>query len=236
MEAAKVLAQMGSLALDLLEESLGDPSPGVRNAGIYAMYLLGPEAAPALESLKALLLNKAYNVDGVLFEVFGRIGQPSVPVLIEAMEGADAQGKTRILKALVPLRGHLAPHRNVFIAGLQHPDSTVKMESVNALMVAGFVDAKITSLLFPLLEDPDPKVRLTVLKQLNSRVPYAEPALEEIVNLLTDDLKEIREFAGFIIERIPLEMEGSKDILNSARHSEFAYVREVAEKRLAKKQ
>ena len=236
MESAKVLAQMGSIALDLLEESLGDPSPGVRNAGIYAMYLLGPEAAPALESLKEVLLNKAFNVDGVLFEVFGRIGEPSVPVLIEAMDEADAQDKARIFRALVPLRRHLLPHREVFIAELQHPDSTVKMESVNALMAAGFVDAKITSLLFPLLEDPDPKVRLTVLKQLNSRVPYAEPALEEIVNLLTDDLKEIREFAGFIIERIPLEMEGSKDILNSARHSEFAYVREVAEKRLAKKQ
>ncbi len=234
MESAKVLAQMGSLALDLLEESFGDPSPGVRNAGVYAMYLLGPEAAPALESLKELLLNKAYNVDGVLFEVFGRIGEPSVPVLIEAMDGADAQGKAGIFRALVPLRRHLLPHREVFIAELQHPDSTVKMESVNALMAAGFVDAQVTSLLFPLLEDPDPKVRLTVLKQLNSRVPYAEPALEEIVNLLTDDLKEIREFAGFIIERIPLEMEGSKDILNSARHSEFAYVREVSEKRLAK--
>lgn len=233
MEASKVLAQMGPATLGLLEESLGDPSPGVRNAGIYALYLLGPEAAPALESLKKVLLNKAFNVDGLLFEVFGRIGEPSVPVLIDAMDGADAQGKSRILRALVPLRRHLLPYRNVFITELQHPDPTVKMEAVNALMAAGFVDAQITSLLFPLLKDPDSKVRLTVLKQLNSWVPYAEPALEEILNLLTDDHKEIREMAGFIIERIPLEMDGSRDLLESARRSEFAFVREVAEKRLA---
>lgn len=233
MEASKVLAQMGPVSLGLLKESLGDPDPGVRNAGLYGMYLMGSEARPALEALKQLLLNQSFNVDGVLFEVFARIGQPSVPVLIEAMEGADALGKYRILRALVPLGRHLYAHQKLFIAELQHPDSAVKMESVKALMAAGFVDEKVTSLLFPLLKDPDPNVRLTVLRQLNSRVPYAEPVLADLVALLTDDHKEIRELAGHIIDRIPLKMGGSRDILDSARRSEFAYVREVAEKRLA---
>ena len=234
MEASKALAQMGAVSLGLLEESLENPDPGVRNAGIYGLYLLGPKAQPALKTLVELLLNPVVNVDGVLYEVFGRIGEPAVAELMEAMEGADAQRKYRILHALVPLGRHLYAHQKVFINELQHPDSTVRMASVNALMAAGFVDAKVTSLLFPLLKDPDPDVRLTVLRQLNSRVPYAEPVLADLVVLLTDDHKEIRELAGFIINRIPLEIEGSKDILESARQSEFAYVREVAERRLDK--
>lgn len=234
MEAAKGLAHMGPVSLGLLEESLGDPNPGVRNAGVYGMYLLGPEARPALETLIQLLLSKSFNVDGVLFEVFGRIGEPAVAALIEAMGGADAQGKSRILRALVPLGRQLHAHQNVFISALRNPDSEVRKEAANALMAAGFVDAKTMALLFPLLKDPDPGVRLAVLRLLNSKVPYAEPALADLVDLLTDDHKEIREMAGLIIDRIPLKLGGSKSVLDAARHSEFAYVREVAESRLSK--
>lgn len=233
MESVKSLAALGAPSLEVLEASMTDVSIGVRNAGLYGMYLLGPEARPALGSLKDLLINEDLNLDPLSFEIFWRIGPEAADTLGSALNTTNAVAKYRLLKAMIPLRRLIYPYRDQFIEGLKHTAPKVRSESARALISAGRVDAKVAALLFPLLRDDAVEVRLTAVQLLNQRVPFAEPAMPELLLLLEDEEKEIRRIAGFMLERMILKTSASRQALESALNSENIYVREVAGKALA---
>ena len=232
MESAKSLVALKEASLPILEEAIVDADIGVRNAAIYGMYLLGPEAKPALESLKNLLINEDLSLDPLCFEVFWRIGPESAHTLGQALNTTNAVAKYRLLKAMVPLRRHIYPYQNEFISGLKHADSKVRIESARALMVAGRVYADVVAMLFPLLRDDETEVRLAIVKLLNQRVPFTEPVIQDLLLLLEDDEQEIRRVAASILERMNPQSSDSKKALKDALQSENAYVREVAAKAL----
>ena len=191
---------------------------------------MGPEAQPALESIKNLLINEDLNLDPLCFEVFCRIGPEAAHVLGKALSTTNAVAKYRLLKAMVPLRRSIYPYRQMFMEGLEHPDPKVRSESARALIAAGSVHAKVAALLFPLLEDDAPEVRLTALQLLNGLVGFAEPVIPVLLGLLEDDDKEIRRIAGSVLERLSPSTRESKQALEAALISENIFVREVAEK------
>ena len=233
MESVKSLAALGAHSLQILEPALMDKRSGVRNASLYGVYLLGPEASPALESLKNLLINEDLSLDPLSFEVFQRVGPEAAEVLGNALNTTNVVKRFRLLKAIVSLGNSIYPYRDHFIAGLKHPSSKIRSESARALMAGGQVHAEVAALLFPLLKDEEVEVRLSVVQLLNQRVPFTEPAIRDLLLLLEDDEKEIRRMAGFMLERLTPKASASKEALREALKSENIFVREVAARALA---
>jgi HEAT repeat protein len=232
MESVKSLATLGPASLPILEPALTDSAIGFVMP-LSMACILGPEAKPALESLKDLLINEDFSTDPLNYEVFWRVGPEAAEVLGQALDTANAVQQFRILKAMVSLRRYIYPYRDHFIAGLKHANPKVRSESARALMAAGRVFAEVAALLFPLLKDEESEVRLTALQLLNQRVNFTEPAIPEFLLLLEDDEKEIRRIAGTILERLTPKTTDSKEALKDALNSENIFVREVAAKALA---
>lgn len=142
------------LARDLHDEDLG-----VRVRAAEVLATLGPDAAPAVPDLLAL----ARDADPRLREPAERAirgaGEAAIPPLLEALAGEDWRDRAPAVKALAELG---KPAKEAVVALLEDPAR--RAGALEFLEQARLPEGFDPACLLPLLEDPEPAVRLAAVR------------------------------------------------------------------------
>ena len=112
IDVVKVLAKIGELALPLVEEALKDENIDVRIEAVGALVKIGKPARSLLESKGLPVLKEAleeytgsiwYESRVKIVKLLGKIGEPAIPLLKEAMKDKALEVRVVAIEALVKL-------------------------------------------------------------------------------------------------------------------------------------
>jgi HEAT repeat protein len=194
-------------AISVLVQTLGDPSPRVRESAAGGLAGHGPDAAAAIPHL----LKRVHDPDrGARASVLGAIGfiatpgvqsNPEVvPALTLALEDTDMDVRLMAADALVKL-GEFRPIASVMVSTMAEPDFRGRAKAI-----LGKVGSN-TKFLMPgfsaSVSDRDPRRREAALQLL---IDYGSPAAVKsaLRRALGDDDKAIRQWAGSTMDRLGL--------------------------------
>jgi HEAT repeat protein len=166
----RAISAVGEKGLDRIIRALGDRREAVRQTALYALFELGPEAAPAVPAVIEML-----NKEPLAPQVLGAIGpkaKAAVPHLIRHLE-KDDWANPRSVRVIM----HHSPSADALAAigpaalpalldGLKHENDLVKAGCMVAL---ARMDAKADvplSAIQPLTHDNNPIVRTHAMRAL----------------------------------------------------------------------
>jgi HEAT repeat protein len=163
-------------------DDLGAKDLGVRWYATYALGRIGPDAAPAIASLQAILANLEEHeyVRGGAAWALGRMGEkaaPAVPLLVRTLSSKHVSVRRNAAAAL----GNVAAARQSFSSPVAREKLGVHESSPGGPL--GSQTAPAVSALLRLLDDEDPAVRVAAAAALwrIERHPRATAVLEAML-------------------------------------------------------
>jgi len=170
-EAALALSKIDPSAegvVPALAQALTDTNYAVRNSVAQALGGCGSAAKDAIPALETALADRKKEVRYSAAEALGRIGENSVPVLIQAFENGDAWTRKYAARALGDAARESGSVQAVdaLIKGLQDNNAEVRREAVLSLALIESKAGKAASSLKEALGDADYIVRYAAEKAL----------------------------------------------------------------------
>src|SRR5260370_25016376 len=98
MAVVQSLWRHGTKGLPLLIEALKDKNDGIRQNAIWVLHRVQGDLKDAMPTLKTLLKSDNANIRQGVISILGRIGEPALPDLIEAL--GDSQESVRWTAAM----------------------------------------------------------------------------------------------------------------------------------------
>lgn len=218
----KALIKLGKDHISLLVPAMKDSDENVRNGAKAALVGIGPKVIPHVQPAV-----KPADLRGAACEVLIKLGEPSVPALVDLLDeddqdvrmaAADALGKIgsrRATPALLKSTRDIAAVRRIaisslcticdpratdlFIEVLTHTrdDGEVRARAARALSVVG--GPKAIATLTASLGDYDLKVRTSVITGLQR---IGSPAVDAVVAAMSGGSKEVRRAGAEVLEKI----------------------------------
>ncbi len=184
-QAARTLAQIGPAAVPALIKALADAAPPVRRRALWALAVIGPDAAAAVEPVSDFLEDKDAQVRTLAALALAEIGpesRPAVPRLAKLLRDPDPEARAWAAVALHEIGPEMIEH---LLAALKEPDLPVRLSAVQAL--PRFRDAnEAVQALADALRDPDASVRTTAAAALVQLGPEAKAALPGLLACLKE--------------------------------------------------
>jgi HEAT repeat protein len=188
-QAARSLAQIGWPAVPELIKALDDPSAVVKARALWAIAVIGPDAAEALPALAAALQDKDAKLRGLAAQALAELGpaaRPAIPALVRALEDADPQVRLLAAEALHEIGEETVEH---LLEAVRHKDAAIRVTAVQSLVTFHESRPAVTALV-EALKDPDRKVRAAAAGALVRLGPTAKAAIAGLLeNLREDDLE-----------------------------------------------
>jgi hypothetical protein len=143
--------------IEALWYECGDERVQEKVRSIAAGRLGELKAVQALDALKQALEDPEYGTRLSASSALGAIGEPAVPILIDALKADDPWGVVFALGKMGPAATAAVPH---LVPLLRHQDWRIRIETIRTLRAIGPVGLKIKALLVAaLVADPDKLVR-----------------------------------------------------------------------------
>ena len=160
-----------------------------------AALALGFIGAPAVPALGALLQSDDDSVRTAALSALGQIGPPAHAVTADLKHLCAAAGpalRPAACAALIKISGDPAEALPILLQSLQHPDETVRKESIEHLGLLQARARPTLSALLPCLRDPAPAVRAACALALVRIDPQGAQITDALLPLLQDAEPEPR--------------------------------------------
>jgi HEAT repeat protein len=185
------IAAVGDAGVDRVIRALDDRREAVRETAMWALYYLGPKAAPAVDAVIGKL-NAGERLAAEVLTVIGPKAEAAVPHLIRRLEhdewarprsGLSLMHHSSCARALAAIGRPAMP---ALVAGLKHEDDLVRAGCVVALEEMDLKAMVPLSAIEPLCSDENPIIRGHAMKAL---VKHGLPKerLLPILNRLQED-------------------------------------------------
>jgi HEAT repeat protein len=164
----------------------------LRDTAALALGFIGAAAVPALS---ALLQSDDDPIKMAALSALGRIGPPARAVIADLKNLCTAAGpalQPAACAALIKISGDPAEALPMLLEGLQHPDETVRKESIEHLGLLQTLARPTLSPLLPCLQDPAPAVRAACALALVRIDPQGTQITDALLPLLQDAEPEPR--------------------------------------------
>jgi HEAT repeat protein len=190
--AAVAAGCVGQLCLEGVLRLLGDSRPETRRAACRALFYCPHKRA--IRPLAAMLRNPRSGAGRQAAEALAAIGRPAVPELIAAAQAGTMPAMLHAVGAMARVRDvRLVP---VLTRLCRHAKPNVRKAAVGALAGQPHPDALPAAV--ARLKDPEPEVRLEVLKLLKRR-SWAAGYTSQVTALLGDSSPDIRHQAAKVL-------------------------------------
>ncbi len=159
MAAAAALANIGMSAINPLITASRDNMPAVRQRAVYALGLIGPDAAPAIPDLLARLKDPDEQVRTSSAFSLSAIGPAALPAILDAVShqtGLVRQGAAKALAFGFPSRRRAVPP---LLEMLKDPDPASRAQAIQTLAAIAGSDASTIATLEASLNDSSASVR-----------------------------------------------------------------------------
>lgn len=232
--ALNLLAEMGSEgkpAIDAILKVLDDEDAEKRRAAFVSLAAMGPDAASAVPTLRAILKDpERGDSRAAAAYVLGKIGDPeSIALLKEVVSGShedDSKLPLAAVWALVTLDpGDPAVRKAappVLASALDSDDPLVRREAAAAIaLLGGAAEVAVPGLLKLAREDADATVQAECLHSLATLEVKSADALDVAIAALESNVSEVRNSATFLLGTMGADAAGSASALRAnTRHGE----------------
>lgn len=216
-KAAEALGRIGpeaKSAIPSLIQALKDEDRTVRNYAAMALGRIGPEAVSAVPALIELFRHEdEWHVRSTARVSLSEIGQPAIPVLIDALKDKDKRVRSDSAHALGRIGQIAVP---ALIEALKEEDAEFRKLAAFALSWMGAEAKKAVPVLIELLGNKDEKVRWHAIRSLGGIGPVAKGVVSALMKALRDENSEVRAIAASALGEIGPEAKAAVPALIDA--------------------
>lgn len=201
--AGQQLVAMGAAATPALLELLRKGNEtGRANAARLLGYICEPlkQVLPALE--RAFRADPDQEVRRIAGKALGDIGEPALPILVNALRNGDGAMCEVAAQALVDLGPKAAPAVPALIEVLRSETRLARASAADALGAIGPAAAPSVPGLIKALDDGDTLVRKRAAAAFGAFGPRSAPAIPNLIGSLRDTNPDVRAFAARSLGRI----------------------------------
>lgn len=178
-------------AVPQLIEALKDDDTRVRQCAASALGAIGPEAKAAVPHLAAMLPEEDCGSEAGY--ALGKIGEPALPALLEALKGEDGEARLHAAAALGDMGPKAKAAVPLLIARLMDSHEHMRFCVARVLGKIGPDARAAENPLRDALEDKDPKVRVAAMFALARINPeYTRTAVPALLAILRDKANPAR--------------------------------------------
>lgn len=204
--SASALGAIGAPAVPGLMKLLNDRNPNVRHAAAYALGIVGEPALPAAPALLqgACDTNLTPIIRESYVDSLGRIGHPSGPFLISAVQTNHGEPRRVAMKALSVSNSRRRATFPVLLEAMRDADPASRANAIEALSKFGLYETNTIAACTAALSDTNANVRAAAAKALGAtyfqRGSNAIPILAELQT--SDPDESVRTAAGEAIKKL----------------------------------
>jgi HEAT repeat protein len=170
-----------------------------------AMEKLGKIGEPAIPALTEALQDKNSLVGRSAAEVLEKIGPPAIPALTKGLKNSDPYVRIIAVSALGRIRAEAKTAMPLLVPALKDSEARVRSSAGSALGSIGAEAKTAVPQLIPLLKDSDANVRFTAASALGRIGAEAKTAVPQLIPLLKDFKAYVRGSAAFALGEIGAE-------------------------------
>jgi len=185
-EAADVMVKIGPPAIPVLLEALKETNGVVDAEAARALARMGAKAEPAIPILIVAMKRKNLKMVAVIIETLEKIGDASIPKLIEGLRDPEPRGREMCARALANFgpRAHEAVPRLVALLHNTKEDRMVRFWAAAALGEMGGHAVPAIPYLIEALDTMEVRDRSIVARSLGRMGPHAKPAIPRLVRMI----------------------------------------------------
>jgi len=203
--AVLALSRIGAPAIQGLTASLTSEDERIRIGAIEALGWMGPDARPAVGTLKAIFPQLSVETlmanHAALVKISG-LAAEGVPMLVTRLDHPDARIRRICLERLAELRETAAEAIGPMLICLKDSSGEVRAAAALALACIKAHGTEVVGALIPLLEDPHPPARTHAAIALSTMGASAQPALPSLEKLQADPDENVAATATAAIQLI----------------------------------
>ena len=182
----------GIEAAERLLPILSDGSPTMRRETARALRRMRVFSPAIASALLASLSDDERNIRRESERALGRLGEPVIPILRDALKTASPQAGPAILRALSDVGLAAVP---VVVDYLTHEDAEMRWEAADALGDMQARSPDVLAALLPLFDDPNERVRLEAIDTIGDTKATSTDLPQALGALLDDSSSEVRQRA-----------------------------------------
>jgi HEAT repeat protein len=189
--------------VEVYTKLLDHPDTAIRVRALMHLEIRKERAAPAAESIAALLAEKDDCIRHSAWLALVHMGSPAVPVLIRTLEHQRASIRYLAADILGRIKPPAQDAVQALIQRLNDKDRSVRAKSLEALRWIGEPKEQIVDALMSALDDESPAVReeaVNNLRLMGRDAIKATPRLLRLKYFDSDD--RVRELAGIALDRV----------------------------------
>jgi HEAT repeat protein len=190
LEALQAMEARARGAVPALVERLRDRDDEVRVNAVMALDRIGPAAKDAVPALARALEDRAVRRWAV--HALGRIGEPSLPILLDSWGKGDASHQADIAYALSDMGPRARAALPLLIEALRDEHTPLCLAAAHAVDRLGAAGRPAVPNLIPLLRRKDASLREAVAQTLGRLGPDATAAIPALLTALGDEYPMVR--------------------------------------------
>jgi HEAT repeat protein len=216
----------GRVAVPALIERLKDRSHDVRTCAVEALGSIGPAAKEAVPALGRAMKDRDFRKPAV--EALGRIGEASLPVLLEGWSKGEAEERAEIALALARIGPKAEPALPLFVEALKDTDVSLCEAAAHAVGALGAAALPATPRLIALLQHKNDNLRFAAVEALEKLGPKAEAAIPALIEALRDKDGRVSCYAAYALGGFGPRAKEAVAPLIAARRNEGPVLRNTA--------
>jgi HEAT repeat protein len=203
--SALALAAIGKPAVEGLRSLLKERKENVRAEVVMALGRIGPEASSAVPDLVPLLGDASVRIRREASRTLGLIGPAAIEPLIASSKSGDIVIREGAIEAFGSIPSPDARANQTVMDRAHDQAPGVRVAALRSLARLGLPEDSLLPIVREALRDDDERVRLAVVKLLETRPGLRTRMAPDFESLLTTGSDGVARLAAFLLGRSGLE-------------------------------